>query len=292
MFTTSVRMAEQLAELGFCRVPGAGAWRHNGVSFATEGAWAVLRATAPATGDPLADLWGQPGPWKAVSGSHLHLAHSRHVRSEDVTPRRFRRVFEVPLSLLVEGEGDDGGDALDAGRGVSPLGALVAWGLATLEGRCPPGWQTPSREEVEARLAPGALTVQCGAHARQGQVVADGGRLALRMPILARRPAGLSECRLSWLRQVLLDAQDRWRLVRVGPVPDGPESPVEAEVDLTGAPPLLLDGLAAVAATALRCAVSWVVGPCAFLAHAAREPRALAMCRGSRAPGASSAAGG
>ena len=130
----------------------------------------------------------------------------------------------------------------------------------------------------------GLLTVCCGHHARQGELAVGEGRLALRMPVVTRVPAGLSESRMSWLRQVLLDAQDRWRLVRLGLVGDVGDASVEAEVDLTGVPASLLEALVPLAASALRCAVSWVVEPCVFIAHAAQEPRALAACPARPSP--------
>jgi len=276
----NMNLSEGLEALGFSRVPGADTWRHNGVSFAAEGAWGVLRTSAAVAGDPLAAQWGRAGLWKAVS---VGMRHRRPARGASVGARgsRFRRIFELPLATVAEREGDADAGAAE-GRAVSPFEAAIAWGLATLDGQCPPGWRAPARAEVEKHVPPGGLTMRSGAHARQGEVVADGGRLALRMAILAHLPAGLSECRLAWLRQLLLDAQDRWRLVRLAPVADAGDGPVEAEVDLTGAPPWLLDGLVPVAASALRHAVAWVVGPCAFLAHAVREPRALALCSGAR----------
>ena len=279
MSLTRMNLAQDLEAMNFSRVPGTNSWRHNGVSLTADGAWAVLRTTAAATGDPLAAQWGQAGLWKAVSSVGTRRQRPAGSAGEGARGGRYRRIFELPLAALVERDVDD--DAVE-GRAVSAFEAAVAWGLATLDGQCPVGWRAPARAEVERHVPPGALTVRSGAHARQGEVVADGDRLALRMTILARLPVGLSECRLSWLRQVLLDAQDRWRLVRLA----GGDGPVEAEVDLTGAPPWLLEGLVPVAAAALRNAVAWVVGPCAFLAHAVEEPRALAMCLAGKAPGA------
>ena len=85
----------------------------------------------------------------------------------------------------------------------------------------------------------------------RGRLVRSPERLALVVPALARLPVGLPASRVRWLEEILLDTRRHTRLVRLGLEEDA----VRAEVDLTGAPHALLDGLCRVALDAL----AWVV---------------------------------
>ena len=98
------------------------------------------------------------------------------------------------------------------------------------------------------------------------------GRLAFDFPIVPKIPPDLSAARKEWLRELLTDGQDRWRLVRIGLAGD---SEVHAEVDLTGAPHEALEELVRVGVDALRLVVSSLVEPADFLVNGADDCRAV-----------------
>jgi hypothetical protein len=116
-----------------------------------------------------------------------------------------------------------------------------------------------------ASLDPKSLTAQCGPHARQGELVCRPKRLALRFPLVFDVPADLPDTHYFWLRNLLIDAQNRWKLVRIGFRYEPSATSVQAEVDLSGAPHSVLDGLLTVALSALHGVVAWVVPPAEFL---------------------------
>ena len=246
-----------LTALGFSRGRSGHSFRSSGLWFTTDGRWCCLQtALRRSKFDPLACQPPVPGLWKLVAKG-----------------RRFRRVFELPLGVVRAAEADH----LD-GNGASPFRECMAWALATADGEAPADWRTPPRAELESWLPPGALTVVCGGLARQGALVDDPARLLLRFPIVSHVSPDLPESRLTWLRELLIDAQTQWRMVRIRAVSDSGERSVVAEADLTGAPHPLIEGLMATALAALGCVVSWVVASAAFVADATRECRALETC--------------
>jgi hypothetical protein len=232
-------------------VPGAPAVRHPGFKPAARGTrargdatlltaegWRVLVHRKPFVGDPLADLAGAPGLWRAVPGS---------------PPGARRRggwsyVFEIPPGVAVsEGEGESTREA--------PPVELLEWARSTSGGTPPDPARAPERDEVESWIAPTRRHVRAGPHLAALELHAGGERLALSAPALVRLPAGLSPARQAWVRELCQDAQGRWRLARF----HVDDERVGAEVDLSGAPPECAQVLLEVALAALTTAAAWVL---------------------------------
>ena len=121
--------------------------------------------------------------------------------------------------------------------------------------------------------------MKCGVHARQGELICEPGRLALKMPIVFSLPDELSESRDYWLRRLLIEAQDQWKMVCVG-FNDSHSGSVQAEVDLTGAPQTILADLVKIALTALHAAVAWVLPSAMFLVDGTNDWPALKVQTG------------
>ena len=249
--------ATDLMSMGFVRDGRSQNFVLNGVVFTFHGGdWLLLKAKSPARKkDFLTDQMGKPGLWKVLKEG-----------------RRTCQLFEFYLSALTGTEGDL---HVDPDEGRSPFRAVLNWAMQTLDGSHPDRWLSPPREELGALLPAGRLTVQSGAHARQGEVICEPNRLALRFPIVTSVPEGLSRKRQHWLRRLLSEAQNRWRMVRLGFIRDPSTVSVQAEVDLTGIPLETLPGLVEIALAALRCAVEWVLASAVFVADPGRTCRAL-----------------
>jgi hypothetical protein len=114
-------------------------------------------------------------------------------------------------------------------------------------------------------LSPEGLTVQCGPFARQGELICTPKRLALRVPLIFNVCDDLAESHYYWLRNLLIDAQNRWKMVRIGFRYGSSETSVQAEVDLSGAPLSVLSGLFTIALSALHAVAAWVVPSAEFL---------------------------
>jgi hypothetical protein len=197
---------------------------------------------------------GRPGLWKAVRGA-----------GGEVAP-----VFEIPEVVFTRGGDDEDGEPVEAARG-----ACFDWALATVGGEPCAGWVPPPLAEVESWVGIGRLTVQHGPWLRQGELIHRQDRLALRFPLVPAVPEELAPPRRAWLEEVLADAQDRWRMVRVGLAGSGA---AVAEVDLSGCPAALLEGLFRTGLDCLRWVVAWLVPSADFLA-AGGPSRALEVRR-------------
>jgi hypothetical protein len=182
-------------------------------------------------------------------------------------------VFETPATLMPgDYEPEDGGEP--------EIGApetLIDWALASANAEVPRGWRPPASDQVAAWMPPGALTVRVGGLVRQGELLLEPDRWALRFPILPCVPARLPANRRLALDLLAADAQSQFRMIRVGwtELPDG--AALVAEVDLTGAPHaefLFLTGL-----EGLTQAVPWLVETADILADVTVTLRALEVCR-------------
>jgi hypothetical protein len=245
---------QQLTDLGFTRSRRGEGYRHNGVTFSPEGAWSTLRSTEPLVGvDPLRGLLGEPGAWHFVRGADCTI----------------RKLLELPSPVF---NFQTDADALDDAE--SPLRELLNWGLATDKGLITSGWKAPERAEIDTWMSPGALTIQRGPIVRQGRIHLEANRLAIRFPLVTSLPEGLSANRRLWLRELLLDGQNRWRMVRLGLTEQG----AEAEIDLSGAPPVVLEPLFKASLDALRWVVQWLALSAAFLADPAVACQAWEVC--------------
>lgn len=152
----------------------------------------------------------------------------------------------------------------------APPAAIVAWADATGEGAVPDGWEPPAQGEIATWLD-GGLTAGAGALVRQGALILEPIRLALRYRELVRVDECLPQSRRRWLESLLSDAQAKWRMVRL----DLEEAGVHAEVDLTGVPQEYAEPLVRAAHAALAWVVAWLLPPLVLIADPGAKCRAL-----------------
>jgi hypothetical protein len=146
--------------------------------------------------------------------------------------------------------------------------------MQTLDGNVPEGWQSPPLEEVQSWIPRGGLTVQFGRVLRQGSLLHDQRRLAIRFPVVPVVPESLPGARRAWLREILVEAQTRARMARLGWTDSGG---VAAEVDFSGAPRAALERLFVSGLTSVRWLVEWLE-PADFIVDASLACRAFEVC--------------
>lgn len=259
---------EPLTELGFRAAGNAGLYHRDDLVFAVESDWGYLRsewrdATAVPwqgnafQGDPLhgvalqenprQDPLTAPGLWKTVGDP----------ASADV-----RAVWELPPTILAEIDPRSHG-----AEGLALFADTLAWALATASGAAPPDWTSPDTAFVAEFASSEALSLRAGHLLRQGSLVREPGRLALRFRVLDPPPAPPPKSRAVWLAELLRDAQRRWRLVRLHTRFAAREpGAVDAVVDLTGVPAPLAEPFLQSGSEALRCAVEHLIREVDFLA--------------------------
>jgi hypothetical protein len=248
------RTHDALRELGFTASRKGNSYRYNGLALSMASPWSHLQVVAAQRDiDPLKGQLGRPAPWKWTGSEQAG----------------YHRIFDVPAHLLSECADEDGDDAK------LPVGSIIPWAIATENGELPTGWEPPPREEAISWIRPQGLSLQVGPFARQGTLIHTPERLALRFPILPSIPADLPEPRRQWLRAILIEAQNRWRLVRIGLSDRGT---AEAEVDLSGAPACVVESLLRTSLDAIRFVVEWLVWPAAFLADTSISCEAWNVC--------------
>jgi hypothetical protein len=225
--------------------PGGDGYRNRRIRFQVRSGWGTFESNGTQRSDALRGQLGRPGLWK------LFLDARGAVRG----------VFELPPSLLALAESDP-----------ARFEDIVGWALATAGGKVDKSWSPPTKAQVEGCLPDKALTLQVGAIARQGALILDDDRLTFRFPVVHEIPRSLSAARKAWLRELLVDAQNRWRLVRIGM---NGHAEVQAQVDLTGAPHHTLEELVHIGTDALRLVVSSLVEPADFLVNGAAGCRAV-----------------
>ncbi len=192
-----------------------------------------------------------PGLWKTVRAAG------------DGKPRR---EFSLPLALVAP----EGVELDNDGPESDPFLATIDWVEATARGKVPSTWRTPPREPLEAALPTERRTVRSGPFARQAELICDDGRLAVRIPIATKVPESLAPARRAWLDQVVDDAEQHCRMVRLVQVEvDGRVSSIHAEVDLTGCPRFILPDLLRCGLDAAAHVVSRFVWSIGFLADPA-----------------------
>jgi hypothetical protein len=181
----------------------------------------------------------------------------RVVRQRD----QLTSTFELPADLVADVP-DDESAGVDS---TSRLAQAETWAAATLAGHFRES-EPLSEEQVRSWIPPRGLTVERGSIALQGRVIRNADRLAISFPLLAGPLPELSPRRTAWLHAVLADAQDRWRMVRLGIDGGGSESGIEAEIDLTGAPSSMVEPLFRRSLTALQFVVRWLAPSVALIA--------------------------
>jgi hypothetical protein len=229
----------------------------NGIRLTFDDQWIQLRSNLPLNiSDPLNALMGESGIWKLVT-------------DKDHQPWK---VFEFPLFITTEKIADieSPGEAA-----ASHLTAILKWARDTLNGKPLNGWNCLSEQDMMNMFSPKGLTVQCGPYARQGELICKPKRLALRFPLIFNVSDDLPESNYFWLHKLLVDAQNRWKMVRIGFRRESSATSVQAEVDLSGAPQSVLSGLLTVALSALHAVAAWVVPTAEFLVDHTAELWAL-----------------
>lgn len=244
---TAEQWHEELTSLGFRATRDKSRYRQNGLSVETQRRWLTATAKTPNSRDPLNELLGKPGLWKVIDDGQGP-----------------RRQFHLPLAALaIESDLDvDGQEAPD------PLEACLAWVSATSQDDLPVGWECPPRDEVESWLPAGGLTFRSGELVRQGSLVCEADRLALRMPLVTEVPRELPEARGAWLHELLRDGRNRWRMVRIGVEGPPGQQAVVAEVDLSGVPASAAEVCVKTGLDALRWVTFWLVRSAGLVADA------------------------
>jgi len=256
-FFSKIQCKPELIAAGFSLPNGNGSNNLKGIGFTFCDQWIQIISKLPLDApDPLNALLGEPGLWKIVTDE----AHQPW------------KIFEFPQ--VVVAENNPACEPLNEAA-KSALPAALQWAGDTLAGKRINGWRSPPKQEMMALLDPKSLTVDCGRHARQGELVYRPKCLALRFPLIFDVPDDLPDTHHFWLRNLLIDAQNRWKLVRIGFRDKSSAAAVQAEVDLTGAPHGMLVGLIEVAVSALQAVVAWVVPPAEFLVEQASDIWAL-----------------
>lgn len=255
---SAVALGEVLRPLGFTTAADGYELAAERIRLVPGRHWWTLRqelTDADEASRELLEPPGQPGLWKRVRVGN-----------------KIERMFALPASLL-DGQG------LEEHLEEDHLAwQAMSWALETAQGRVPSGWLTPDRAVLESWFTREQLTVVSGALLRQGELIAEPDRLALRFPIVPELSAELPAARRAWLRLLLEEAQNQWHLVRCGWLegPDGTAAVVE--VDLTGAPGALHEDLFVTSLEAVRWTVQWLGEPADWLADAAVASELLAVC--------------
>ena len=240
-----------LASLGFRRRGRDAGYRHQGSSFTVRSGWGALELKRLGA-DPLRGLMGKPGLWKCMV---------------DERDGRVRQVFDFPPAILRASHSCHTHDGAD-----DVFRESVRWALATAGGAPVEGWSAPDPEEANEWLDAELLTIQVGSILRQVSLHHGADRLALTAPILNALDPDLDPARTGWLRELLIDAQNRWPMIRVGFATD---SAVHAEVDLSGAPHAVIEQLLELGLDGLRNLIEWIVQAADFLASDTSVCRAL-----------------
>lgn len=242
---------QQMAALGFYPARGGCGYRAEDLLFEFAADWAVISsACSSRSHDPLGAQPGKPGPWRWTVPAGR---------------KRTRCLFELPSRLITADRfGQHDGSILEE---------IVTWARATRSGNTVSlDWTPPPLELIHTWLPESGMTVRSGALARQGAIDCSPQRLALEFPVVVY-PADLPSARWQWLRELLLDAQKRWHMVRFGIA----GQKVQAQIDLTGAPQSVLEPLLPVALECLRWVVSRVLEPAQFLVDGSIDCRVLSL---------------
>lgn len=226
---------EALVARGF-RAHGV-SWSRGDLQAAFERGWLVLRAHVDERDlDPLAADAEWPGLWRLVPRANGLAC-----------------LFELPPTLVA--------DLARSPDEHELAQATIDWALARA-GRAPAAVQETAalREPItpSAPARPEAQwTVRSGAVLAQVRALPGAAHRGLELPLSARALGGLGDARAAWMRALLLDGRERWRLVRCL---DGGDVPW-ARIDLRGAPAEIAEPLEEAALDALRRLGVWLLEP-------------------------------
>lgn len=266
----------RLEDLGFRRIRRLEVYR-RGELYVSPGDdfWTVL-VRASASAPLLSGRGGQFGLWKLVErgkgkGWEFHLPASLCVgggsSARADSDNDNDKVNYNDNGVEQAGRWDEEADDASGEDGL--LRACLEWAESSLDGEVRSGWRPPEKTTLEQWLGKDSLTVQAGPLVRQGMVLREERRLAVRFPLVYQASGQLSPARRQWLDQTLRAAQNRWRMARVvyGDSAEGasPSPAVSVEIDFTGAPKAALECLLKTGVDGLRWAVSWLLWPVGFM---------------------------
>jgi len=229
----SAHADDTMNRLGFNPAPGG--YARGDLKLNVGPQWCVLNSPDSELPDDLLASIGTPGLWKFVRAGKSH-----------------RKVFTLPRRVW------DAALNTDADNETNVLEQTLRWALESADESSSLEWQAPSRALVETWFAPEQLSVVAGPLLRQGELICESNRLAIRFPLAPEIPDDLPEARAAWLRCLLEEAHERWHLVRVGFLRTEDALTAVAEVDLTGVPHEIAEDLFAVSLEALRWVVLWL----------------------------------
>jgi hypothetical protein len=256
----------------------------NGVTAVANDQWLILSMDAPA-GKPEqleASHESQAGPLRRSDRTRGSLGDERAsaVGAEALRPVGLwkpaqtgsdtRFLFELP-TLVIEHETNECPEWLASGSS-----AFVAWAQASSQGEPPPGWHPPGRSLVESWLPREGLTVQKGPTLRQGDLILGPTQWGLRFPVLYALPPELPVVRRDCLAALAHDAQQHWRMARVGVERGAEGEALLAGIDLWGAPHS--EALFLASLQVLKEAVLWVVETAELLADTTVTWQSLEGC--------------
>jgi hypothetical protein len=242
----SKRWHAAIEAAGFHRARNGHGFCHNGTSLTCDDRWLSLRTLRGATAETLLNGLGNPGLWKTVALNG---------------GQRVGREFHLPMTVLdsVRGNAD-----VDDQEGDNPFEACVRWAQTTVARERPRDWTSPPPHQIDTWVQPADLVVQSGSLLTQGKVIHTPDQLAISFPVVNELPAGLSAARRDWLRGVLADAANRWRMVRVGFNNSQPPA-VAVEFDFSGAPAAVLEDLVKAGLDAVRLVTLSILWPVVLL---------------------------
>lgn len=250
---TFTEIEQSLPKLGFVCV-SLGHYVLDDFHFKFDRSWSILEKSLLHKSDVdfLQDQLDQPGFWK-------------YVVEYDVLKIR----FDLPPGILSLSKENDS----DKTR-TSAFEAALTWAISTAD-RELNNWSVLSLEDIN--LPEEELIVQYDQFIRRGYRVCEDNVLALRFPILDQIPVKLETSRRNMLHAVLLDAQNRWRMVRFRMVSQ--QGPVEAEVDFSGVPSLLIESMLRTGLDALRECVKWLVASVDVLVNPKLKSNIFRVCK-------------
>jgi hypothetical protein len=231
-----------LRELNFIKVV-SGKYVYGDFNLKVDNSWLVLGRDVPRELhiDPLTiGQTGCPGLWKYVTSNNI-------IKSR----------FELPPDILIFSVGNNNEDT--AG---SVFKEMISWAILTADQKTlPKNWSVPSLQDTG--FTKNDFAIQHGRFIRHIRLINENQTLSLRMTILSLVPE-IHKDRLHCLRRTLIDAQNRWHMVRIAL--GQPGQSITAEINFSGAPKSILEILIRTGLNILSEFFKWIVASVDFLA--------------------------
>lgn len=251
---TYTETVQSLLKLGFRR-SSIGDYTFDNIRIKMDSSWMTIEKSLlqKSDVDPLQDQLSYPGLWKYVS-------------EDDILKIR----FDLPLSILNFSKENDSDKTL-----TSVFEATLTWAISTSDRRLN-SWSVASLENTTLSKKE-EFIVQHDQFIRRGYLVCEDHVLALRIPISDHVPAELEIIRRNWLHAILLEAQNRLRMVRFRQLLQG--GPIEAEIDLSGTPSVLVESLMRIGFDVLSECVKWLIASVDVLTSQKLETNIFRVCK-------------